>query len=462
MKLTELGQDILLEICAQVFEDSPRDRVILSWLGESRQESAQPRIFPGPPAKILLDLALMHSELAAATRPYIWREVLVVFGSYDATERGLGRLERAQKPHIAPFVRVLFLSFRFLGDAEDHLPLIVNAIPRFVSLRGVCLGVFQSYSQPRMYEDVAKAIREHPTIDTLSVRLMTRCANLIAKDSAKRYSLELTYCHDNSAALLLRPKAIKFFRLENYENQNLKKNWPVDIWDSLQHLDPGHDDMAHYPPENHKIMLSSLQKYLKQGRRPALKSLDLSKVASYELPRWLALVHGLDLEAFAYVPYSDGDGDFDLLAEILDKVPKVRTLSVKLPTEEYPDPDDEDEDEEREFEIDPDIVDLLSGLPNLERLTLTVRLPYDFADILEDPEDASDLGQLAVEALAEECVLLRRVRLVFRWEEMDECMDEPAIVEYIIHRKGPTGEVVVESVAPRLLEGTILEFVQWR
>ncbi|KAJ7496641.1 hypothetical protein FB451DRAFT_1386023 [Mycena latifolia] len=459
MKLTELGHDILLEICANVFEDNPRDRVALSWFGETRQESAQPRIFPGPPAQILLNLALMHSELAAATRPYIWREVLVAFSSYDATEHGLGRLERAQKPHIAPFVRMLFLSFP--GDPEYQLPLIVNAILRFVSLRGVCLGSFQNYDQPQMYKDVAKAILEHPTIDTLSVRLMS---------DAKPYNIELDSCHGNSAALLLRPKIVKFFRLQNEERQNFQQNWPADIWDSLQHLDPGPENMDYYPPENHQIILSSLQKYLEQGRRPALKSLNLSEVSPSDILPWLALVGGLDLEAFTYVPYGEPEDDVDLLTEILGKVPKVQTLSIKIPSEEYSDSDDEDEDEEQEFEIDasgisssglPEIVELLSTLPNLERLTLTVQLPDYFADILGDPEDASDLGQPAVEALAEECLLLRRIRLVFKLE-MDEYIEEPAIVEYIIHRKGKVVVVESASVAPRLLEGTILEFVQWR
>ncbi|KAJ7496646.1 hypothetical protein FB451DRAFT_1208318 [Mycena latifolia] len=296
-----------------------------------------------------------------------------------------------------------------------------------------------------MYEDVAKAIREHPAIDTLSVLSMMQCADLIPNGSAKPYNIELNYCHGNSTALLLRPKTVKFLRLHNYDRQG---NWPSDIWDSLQHVDPR--------PEHMDAICSSLQRYLELGRRPALKSLDLSEFRAQKILPMLAVFRGLDLDAFAYVPYQEYLYDVDLLTEILDVVPKVRTLSITNPKGYSA------KHRKKEIQIDPDVVGLLSNLPNLERLTLTFERPYYLADSLEDPEDASDLGQPAVGVLSEACPLLRRVRLVLGWSEMDVCLDEPAIVEYLIRRKGPRREVVVERVAPRLLEGTILEFVQWR
>ncbi|KAJ7133754.1 hypothetical protein C8R43DRAFT_645133 [Mycena crocata] len=216
----------------------------------------------------------MHSELAIATRPYIWREVLVAFGSHNKTEAGLSRLERSQRPHIAPFVRAVFASFYFPGGgSEESIPLIVTAIPLFKSLRSVCLGTFQNDSQPRMYKDVAKVIREHPSIDTISVYYLTQCADLIQKDASRAYHIELEYSHENSIPLTLRPKAIKFLRIQNDEPQKFKKNWPPNIWDSLKHPAPGPDD-ADYPPQNHRVIQSSLRRYLDQGRRPALKSLD--------------------------------------------------------------------------------------------------------------------------------------------------------------------------------------------
>lgn len=260
MKLTDLGHDILLEVCGQVFEgaqiniwpapslilhvgraspsDNPRDRVTLSWR-DTRMEGPQSRIFPGPPAQVLLDLSPMHSALAIATRPYIWREVLVAARSLDKTEAGIGRLERAQRPHIAPFVRAIFLSL--FDETEDILPSVVTAIPLFKSLRAVCLGSFQTYSHPRVPEDLAKVIREHHRIDTLSLLKMTQCAALVEENSSKEYSLELEYCDKKSAALLLRAKAIRFLRI----NRDLEKNFANNIWDTLEHLavDPNHQSL---------------------------------------------------------------------------------------------------------------------------------------------------------------------------------------------------------------------------
>ncbi|KAJ6590127.1 hypothetical protein DFH09DRAFT_222321 [Mycena vulgaris] len=332
MRLTDLGHDILLGICAQVFEDNPRNRVTLRWDGHwlHRQE-LQSRIFPGPPAQILLDLAPMHSELAIATRPYIWREVLVTCRSDD-----LSRLERAQKPHIARFVRAIFVSVSDSHDSEDFLRPIVTAIPLFVSLRGVCVGVFQNdYCLP-MYEGLTKVIREHPRIDTLSVCRMTQCAGLIQENSSKIYSLELSLRGENSFHLLLRPKVVKFLRLPYDEWQPLVTDWPANIWDSLEHLDPGYDCDG-----THIIIQSSLQKYLDQGRLPALKSLDLSGVARDRISPWLELVRGLHLEAFAYCGYDP------VLEGISETILKVRNLGMRLPSPDHSD----QEDEKNELEI---------------------------------------------------------------------------------------------------------------
>ncbi|KAJ7125342.1 hypothetical protein C8R44DRAFT_782894 [Mycena epipterygia] len=442
MRFTDLGHDVLLEICGQVFEDNPRDRVVLSWGADCGLEDRRPRIFPGPPAQILLDLAPMHSELALATRPYIWREVLVAFRSYDKNETGCSRLERAQRPHIAPFVRAIFLSF--YGNPENFLLPIVTAIPLFTSLRAVCLGSFQTYDQPRVPKDLAKIIREHPCIDTLSVRLMTQCADLIKKDSSKPYSLELHDCHENSTPLLLRPKAIRFLCFHNCEPQKLQKNCPADIWDTLEHFDPGAEDADE---DNHRRLRASLKRFVNQGRRPALKSLDLSGIDPDGLSSWLKIVRGLDLEAFTYA--SDTvKSELDVLEQILDIFPKLKRLHIGLPSDEGSDED------QSEFEIDPDVVDILSQFPNLERLTLSVDPSY-YVDM--DSEDAAELGQSAVEMLCEECLFLRSVQLVFESEDM-ECEDNPVIVEYNIHRD--ERKVNAEVVAPRLLEGTIFEFLQ--
>jgi hypothetical protein len=108
--------------------------------------------------------------------------------------------------------------------------------------------------------------------------------------------------------------------------------------------------------------------------------------------------------------------------------------------------------------VQADILELLCDLAQPKHLTLTVELPYRLIDSLE--EDPVALGEPAVETLAEECSSLRSVRLVFNWQDMDECTDSPVIVEYDIHRS--RGTFIVKSVAPRLLEGTIFEFVEWR
>jgi hypothetical protein len=109
-----------------------------------------------------------------------------------------------------------------------------------------------------MYPDLAKVVREHPSIDTLSVCQMLQCGDLIRKNSSKAWRIELLYCHDNSTSVLRRPNTIKSLWLQNHEWQNLGETWPAQIWQSLEHLDPGPDNMI-YPPRNHWVILSSLR-----------------------------------------------------------------------------------------------------------------------------------------------------------------------------------------------------------
>ncbi|KAJ6631406.1 hypothetical protein B0H10DRAFT_2183324 [Mycena sp. CBHHK59/15] len=400
--LTDLGQNVLLKICAEIFEGryaSRTGRVILV-RRDSNGEREPPRIFPAAPSQTLLYLAPMHSELSKATRPYIWSEVLVAFGSYDPTERGADRLERAKQPHLAP--------------------------------------------HPPMYPDVAAAIREHPGVDTLVVWHMAQCADLIAKGSPKEYKIELEYCHGKSAGILSRPAGIKFLRLQNMEPQDLAKNMPADIWDTLEHLEPGYPDMGQ---TNHPHMQASLKvgpranhTYLDNGGAPVLRSLDLSYMSMYAPGRkgWLALGKRLPaLRSFTYAPGLDAS-----LAEVkafLKAFHGVSRLHITVPSSGEYDPDEEDIDE---IELDSDFLDLLAKLPNLERLILDVRTPVHLLD-----EDLEAMGETMVEALIE---------LRYIWDDMD-CEDVPVVVEYDITDEG---EVVITP--PRPLEGTILEFLDWR
>ncbi|KAJ7665574.1 hypothetical protein B0H17DRAFT_1210911 [Mycena rosella] len=320
MKLTELGQDILLEICAQITQG-----ITLSSPGMTHHAVC---IFPGPPAQILLDLTTMHSELTSAMCPYIWHKILL---------------------HIVPFVHALFLLFHFpYGDAEATLPPIVSVLPCFATLHSMCLSMFQSDVQPCMYMGIAAVLRVHPMINTLSMCSMVQCANFITLGSPKVYALELDFCHGDSAVLLLHLAAVRSFRLQNYKLQNLRKNWPADIWDALEHLEPGPEDME-YLPENHWIICASLKKYLEQGCCPALKSLNLSDLPAKALPYWLALICGLDLDVFTYDPYEDTEYD---------------TLERNT--------------------SQPNVLDLLSGFPRLKHLTLSVELPSNVGEDLEN------------------------------------------------------------------------------
>ncbi|KAJ7188940.1 hypothetical protein C8R46DRAFT_1056218, partial [Mycena filopes] len=347
LRLTDLGQDVLLNICAEVFEDNPRERVTLMWCGDSRMESEPPKIFPGPPSEVLLNLAPMHSQLAAATRPYIWREVLVAYGSYDATEQGLTRLERAQQPHIAPYVQALFLSFNFFGGDDDkYVPEMVSMISKFTALRAVCLGTFQSHSQPRMYPSLATAIRTHPHIDTLMVWHMTHSSELIAEGNSRPYHIHLEYCHNESAAVLAKPKCLTSLSHQNMEPQNLAKHLSASVWDTLKYLAPGYPDVE---VADHKFLQESLLRYIKSGRTPALRTLDLSELSPYarSYPDWLQLGKQLpQLRSFKYA--SRSTSTVDEATAMLEAFSHVRCLHIVAPSlaSEWPEEDSDDEDEE--------------------------------------------------------------------------------------------------------------------
>ncbi|KAJ7935338.1 hypothetical protein B0H13DRAFT_524429 [Mycena leptocephala] len=340
-------------------------------------------------------------------------------------------------------VRALFLSFLLPHkNSEDFIPLIVTAIPLFTSLRAVCVGSFQSRMDLQMYPDLAKVVREHPSIDTLSVCQMLQCGDLFRKNSSKAWKIELLYCHDNSTSVLRRPNTIKSLWLQNHEWQNLEEIWPAQIWQNLEHLDPGPDNMI-YPPRNHWIILSSLRKYLDQGRRPVLGSLRLSSVHPSNLSPWLALAPDLDLDLLTYVP--DYDLTIDVVKQVLDAFLKVRRLSIGLPIER----------QDAQFDVNLDMLGILSKLPNLERLSLTVELTYHLAITLGN--DVPMFLRPIAQKLGEGCSRLRSVQLILKSEWL--VTDGPLVVEYKIHRN--TG-MEVEILAPRLLEGTVFEFLLYR
>ncbi|KAJ6491623.1 hypothetical protein C8R47DRAFT_435197 [Mycena vitilis] len=449
MNLTDLGYDILLEICGFVFEDNPRDRPNISSLYNSMNPDPS-SFYPGAPTQILVNLASMHSELAIATRPYIWREVFVTVESLDRrlgpATVGMDRLDRARRPHIAPFVRALFFTFGSPGG----IPPIADAISLFTSLRAVCLRneILSFVSLP---SDLADRIREHPAIETLCLVGISRCGdlNLIPPNSPKTWRIELDYCQENSVCFLLQPSTITSLRLQTQEELE-ETNWPTDIWETLEHLDPGFDNDT-YPPRNHRIILSSLQKYVHKGGRPALKSLNLSSVAPGNLAPWLALPSRVRLDMLAYIPSYAGL-TLDVVRELLSTFHNVKQLEIELLVEQH------QEEGDNELRIDHDMLAILSRLPGVERLTLTVELPYYIAITIRNHEAVTMLARPLVSILSEGCAKLRSVRLVFKSEWL--LGGSAIITEYNIIRRDQG--VDVETVTPRLLDGTFLEFLQYK
>ncbi|KAK7033827.1 hypothetical protein R3P38DRAFT_3312529 [Favolaschia claudopus] len=403
----------------------------------------------------------MHSQLAAATRPYIWREVLVALGSYDATEAGAKRLERAELPHNAPHVRALFVSFNILGTPlEDYVPRVVSMLSRFTALRAMCFGTFQSHSQPQTPPRLAAAIRAHPSIDTLVVWHMVGATDLIAEGSSRLYNIRFNFCHGGSAALLSKPKRIGAFDQENMEPQNYAKHMPARIWDTLEFLAPGYED---YEMQDHAYIQKSLKTYMKSGRKPALRALDLSHESMYSPSRegWLKLGRKLpNLYALTYSPRSTIE--IDEAEAFFEAFPKVRWLHfVAVTTEDEEDEDSEDEDEDEdedagEFELDPEFVDLLSRLP-VERLILDVFLPDYVLDDLEDR--AEEFGMAAAKEIANWCEEIELVQ--FRFLPEDAFEEPPIVVEYAVATP-PFGPSTVEVVEPKTLDGTMLGFLEWQ
>ncbi|KAF7362437.1 hypothetical protein MVEN_00591100 [Mycena venus] len=409
----------------------------------------------------------MHSQLAAAARPYIWREVLVAFGSYNATEEGLTRLERAELPHNAPYVRALFMSFNFLGDDEDYVPQMISIISKFKSLRAVCFGTFQSYSQPTVYTRLAAAIRDHPRIDTLVIWHMAGATNLIAEGASRPYHIQFEFCHGGSAALLSKPRQIASLRLQNMERQNLAKHMPARVWESLKYLAPGYEDMEQadqaYMQSSLEVCFLELlnpscsgtneafQTYIENGRKPALQALDLSQMSFYSPGRegWLKLGRKLPfLHSFTYAPR--GTIGMNYAKSLLEAFRRVRRLHFVAPRKDAA-------GDMEELELNPDFVELLAKLP-LERLILDVFVP---AYLLDDHEgDPEEIGWAAVENLAETCEALESVQLRYMWEGIG-CEDQRIIVEYAITRT-PAGDVTLKVAKPKPLEGTILEFLDWQ
>ncbi|KAJ6590148.1 hypothetical protein DFH09DRAFT_1359131 [Mycena vulgaris] len=106
-----------------------------------------------------------------------------------------------------------------------------------------------------------------------------------------------------------------------------------------------------------------------------------------------------------------------------------------------------------EVDLASEFVELLSKLP-LEQLILNV---WVRAYLLHsDENDPEEIGRAAVQELADTCEALESVQLRYMWEAM-RCEDEPVIVECSIGK-----DSTLEVVEPRTLEGTILEFLDWR
>ncbi|KAJ7647849.1 hypothetical protein FB45DRAFT_894601 [Roridomyces roridus] len=373
MKLTELGHDVLLEICGHIYENHPRDRVFLGWYEIDRDSLERHRIFPGPPAQILLELASMHSQLAIATRPYIWREVAVVFAGTEGRKEEIiedynpTHFERAQMPHIARFVRALFIACCSDGLLPQSLP---GTISSFTSLRSVCFTRFPNQAfddQPCMDENLAAAIRMHPSIHTLSVCAMTDCANLIQPKTTKTYNIALNFCLGNSMALLARPNAIKYLclRTHDYQPQAVEESWPCDIWDTLEHLDAGYDTTNLVPDSqnriNQRFIFTSFKNYLSTGRRLALRSLDLSGVLPRHVVPYLEMFNGIGLETLTYIPTWHANMQFETLAEVWVNFPKLKRLRVAIPLR-----DEEFHSETlNHLMIQPDTIDLLQKFSDL-------------------------------------------------------------------------------------------------
>ncbi|KAJ7125337.1 hypothetical protein C8R44DRAFT_782886 [Mycena epipterygia] len=201
-------------------------------------------------------------------------------------------------------------------------------------------------------------------------------------------------------------------------------------------------------------MQPSLKAYLTSGRTSALRALDLSHISHYfpGWKDWIKLGRKLPLlDSFTYAPRSMAS--MDEAKDMLKAFRHVRRLHFVDPSQGG---FDEEEDLE-EIEFSSEFVTLLSKFLSLERLVLNVWVPNYLLN--DDEHDPEGIGWAAVEELVETCEELESVQLRYFWEGIG-CEDEPVIVEYAVKT---TGEgFTLEVTEPKILEGTILDFLDWR
>lgn len=225
-------------------------------MGETPREGDERPLFPGPHPEGLLELASLHSTLAEAARPFIWREVSVLF-EFDQLEKHEARLKIAQKPSNARHVRALFVSYAWYGNNSGNNKLLATAIQTFSGLRAVCIGGFQGYTQHRLDDELAKSIQNHSRIDTIILSRMQKAADIIRMDSPMIQSLDLEICHGGTLAAIARPLALRYLCHENVEPVGLGKHLRATMWETLVHLDLGR--MTDIEGHTEKDFISSLQ-----------------------------------------------------------------------------------------------------------------------------------------------------------------------------------------------------------
>jgi hypothetical protein len=222
-------------------------------------EDPERLLFPGPPSKTLLSLATMHSSLSQAVTPFIWREVSLLFGGDNDRELYRNRLETATKPHIAPHVRALFVSFAWLGNDKDNNTLLIGALTKLTGLRSMCLGGFQGYTQFKPDPRLASAIRQHCMIDTIVLSRIKEASDLIADGEYTRsWNIDLENCLYGTDALIGKANKIRRLTLQQVQPEDGMKQWiRENIWASLRSL-----DLGRYPDcsgLNEGILLASLK-----------------------------------------------------------------------------------------------------------------------------------------------------------------------------------------------------------
>ncbi|RDB28353.1 hypothetical protein Hypma_001503 [Hypsizygus marmoreus] len=474
---TDLGVDILRPIVELAFKGDRRDRVILPWRGESRCDMLERRLFPGPPSENLLGLASMHSLLAEAARPLIWREVSVAFGSDSDTDYK-AHLKGAMKPENARHVRAFFVSYSWFGNDEKTNRVLAKAVQKFTGLRAICMGGFQGHSQFSLDKTLAKAIRDNSRIDTIVLGRMQKSADIVNDINARRIrSLDLEICHGGTVAAIQRPLALTYLCHEQVEPVKVASALKDALWNTLIALGTGR--LTDFADENEGDMIKSLNKFIAGGGKPALQSLYLGRFSQFV--QWREVARDIPLQSLRYTTPLASLHD---LKYILKAWPQLRRLHIDLPPQgKYQswhtplpyDDDDSDDEAEEEFEdeeedeeddsdedfvlrYDPKMIPQLARLANLERLVFDVPISFSFFDeVLEDEEIGEDL----VLDLANSCPKLQSVQLDF-YDEEDSLIPSEAREFEIYHVIGEDGQnkVELELVAPRLLEETALAFLE--